>query len=96
MSSVVSTEEKGHEIDEKPDKFTSTLEPVLEETEVGYQLYKEAVHEGVTWTAQEEGDIRRKVCISTRQASVSLRISETDRLVHPSLLLRHPRPGLPG
>ncbi|KAJ7358609.1 major facilitator superfamily domain-containing protein [Mycena albidolilacea] len=61
MSSVVSTEEKGHEIEEKSDKFTSTLEPVLEETEVGYQLYKEAVHEGVTWTAQEEGDIRRKI-----------------------------------
>ncbi|KAJ6511684.1 MFS general substrate transporter [Mycena vulgaris] len=60
MSSIRSTEDgkKGHGLDEKRD-FTTTLEPVLEETEVGYYLYKEAVQEGVTWDAEEEGAVRR-------------------------------------
>ncbi|KAJ7673332.1 MFS general substrate transporter [Mycena polygramma] len=35
-------------------RFTATLGP-LEETEVGYQLHKEAVDEGVNWNAEEEG-----------------------------------------
>ncbi|KAJ7167242.1 major facilitator superfamily domain-containing protein [Mycena crocata] len=63
MSSIASTEEgkRGHEVDEKGDKFTTTLEPVLEETEVGYRLYKEAISEGITWNAEEEGAIRRKI-----------------------------------
>ncbi|KAJ7197774.1 hypothetical protein GGX14DRAFT_573923 [Mycena pura] len=47
--------------DEKQDTFTLTLEPVLEETEVGYHLYKEAVEEGLAWDAEEEGAVRRKI-----------------------------------
>ncbi|KAJ7486670.1 major facilitator superfamily domain-containing protein [Mycena latifolia] len=63
MSSIASTEDgkKAHGFDEKPDNFTTTLEPVLEETEVGYHLYKEALDEGVTWHAGEEGAVRRKI-----------------------------------
>ncbi|KAJ7885256.1 major facilitator superfamily domain-containing protein [Mycena olivaceomarginata] len=64
MSSIASTEDgkKGHEVNEKHgSNFTTTLEPVLEEVEVGYRLYKEAVDEGVTWTAEEEGAVRRKI-----------------------------------
>ncbi|KAJ6494230.1 MFS general substrate transporter [Mycena sanguinolenta] len=63
MSSLRSTEDgqKGYEVDEKREPFTTTLEPVLEEAEVGYRLYKEAVNEGVTWTTEEEGVVRRKI-----------------------------------
>ncbi|KAK7024758.1 major facilitator superfamily domain-containing protein [Favolaschia claudopus] len=65
MSSLASTEDaqktSGHPLDEKRDPFTTTLEPVLEETEVGYQLYKEAVDEGVSWTVEEEKCVRRKI-----------------------------------
>ncbi|KAJ7131167.1 MFS general substrate transporter [Mycena epipterygia] len=62
MSSISSTddEKKGREVDEKHN-FTTTLEPVLEETEVGYHLYQEAVDQGVTWDAEEEGAVRRKI-----------------------------------
>ncbi|KAJ7181206.1 major facilitator superfamily domain-containing protein [Mycena filopes] len=60
LSSAPDERKGGDEVDEKHD-FTATLEPVLEETEVGYQLYKEAVHEGVSWSAEEEGDVRRKI-----------------------------------
>lgn len=65
MSSIASTEDekKGRGINEKHDNFTTTLEPVLEEAEVGYNLYKEALEEGVTWDAEEEGAVRRKVRI---------------------------------
>lgn len=75
MSSIASTddEKKGREVDEK-NNFTTTLEPVLEETEVGYHLYQEAVDEGVTWDAEEEGAIRRKV--RNRQRCVSLHFKE--------------------
>ncbi|KAJ6626526.1 MFS general substrate transporter [Mycena sp. CBHHK59/15] len=63
MSSVASTEDgkRGHDLDEKLGNITTTLEPVLEETEVGYHLYKEALDEGVTWDSQEEGIVRRKI-----------------------------------
>ncbi|KAJ7648779.1 MFS general substrate transporter [Mycena polygramma] len=65
MASLASTDleldsKKGHQVNEK-DALKATLEPVLEETEVGYQLYKEAVDEGVTWNAEEEGAVRRKI-----------------------------------
>jgi hypothetical protein len=72
MSSIASTEDgkKGHEVNEKHgSNFTTTLEPVLEEVEVGYRLYKEAVDEGVTWTAEEEGAVRRKVCSPTKSGN---------------------------
>ncbi|KAF8193860.1 MFS general substrate transporter [Mycena galopus ATCC 62051] len=64
MSSLVSEtddSQKGYEADEKRNAFSTTLEPVLEETEVGYHLYKEAVDEGVTWSAEEDAVVRRKI-----------------------------------
>ncbi|KAJ6548663.1 MFS general substrate transporter [Mycena capillaripes] len=61
MSSLASTEDGKKALDDEKHAFTMTLEPVLEETEVGYQLYKEAVEEGVTWDAAEEGAVRRKI-----------------------------------
>ncbi|KAJ6472177.1 hypothetical protein C8R47DRAFT_1077076 [Mycena vitilis] len=60
MTSLASTEledsKRGNEVTEK-----NALEPVLEEAEVGYQLYKEAIDEGVTWNAENEGAVRRKI-----------------------------------
>ncbi|KAJ7073110.1 major facilitator superfamily domain-containing protein [Mycena amicta] len=59
MSSVGSTHDANAD-DEKHD-FTTTLEPVLEETEVGYHLYKETVDEGLKWTPEEERRVLRKI-----------------------------------
>ncbi|KAJ7658810.1 hypothetical protein DFH06DRAFT_1195965 [Mycena polygramma] len=64
LASLASTDfklncKRSHQVNEK-DALKATLEPVLEEAEVGYQLYKEAVHEGVNWNA-EEGAVRRKI-----------------------------------
>ncbi|KAJ7669671.1 major facilitator superfamily domain-containing protein [Mycena rosella] len=63
MSSIASTEDakQAHECDEKRNDFTTTLEPVLEEVEVGYCLYKEARDEGLTWDIGEERVILRKI-----------------------------------
>ncbi|KAJ7023901.1 major facilitator superfamily domain-containing protein [Mycena alexandri] len=60
FSNGSNSKDQPEEAGEKHD-FATTLELVLEETEVGYQLYKEAVYEGITWNAEEEGAVRRKI-----------------------------------
>ncbi|KAJ7197770.1 major facilitator superfamily domain-containing protein [Mycena pura] len=60
MSSIGSIDDGTAKGNEKQDTKV-TLEPVLEETEVGYHLYKEAVEEGLTWDAEEERAVRRKI-----------------------------------
>ena len=66
---------------EKQD-ITVTLEPVLEETEVGYHLYKEAVEEGLTWDAEEERAVLRKVCGSS-ESRRCLHLLEIDWYILP-------------
>ncbi|KAJ7267787.1 major facilitator superfamily domain-containing protein [Mycena rebaudengoi] len=60
ISSTLDNEKQGHDANEKVVTLT-TLEPVLEEDEVGYNLYKEARDENITWDANEEGAVRRKL-----------------------------------
>ncbi|KAJ7097131.1 major facilitator superfamily domain-containing protein [Mycena belliarum] len=63
MSSIASTNsgKRDRGFDEKQDPFTTSLEPVLEETEVGYDLYKEALDERITWDSGEEKVLLRKL-----------------------------------
>ncbi|KAJ7204233.1 major facilitator superfamily domain-containing protein [Mycena rebaudengoi] len=60
ISSTLDNEKQGPDANEKVVTLT-TLEPVLEEDEVGYNLYKEARDENITWDANEEGAVRRKL-----------------------------------